>query len=142
MKKRKIIIIAGMLICLFCVIGVYEYISVGRNSNFKISQLNWNGETKFWTDNTHKNVYDIKFQIFDGVDLKEITSGKSTYTMKIVSTVEEGDLKIKVYNDKNILFQQSGTTNKIFTVLNKDSKNVKVEITGKKARGRIKIELT
>lgn len=142
MKKKKKIIMGCVLICLFCIIGVYEYINMGKNDNFKISQVNWNGETKFWTDNTHNNIYDIKFQIFNGIDLKKITSDKSTYAMKIDSTVEDGKLKIRIYNDKKILFQQNGTTNKTVTISNDDSKNVKVEITGEKAKGHIRIKLT
>ena len=142
MKKKKKIIMGCILICLFCIIGVYEYINMGKNNNFKISQINWNGETKFWTDNTHNNIYDIKFQIFDGIDLKKITSDKSTYVMKIDSTVEDGKLKIRIYNDKKIFFQQNGTTNKTVTISNENSENVKVEITGEKAKGHIRIKLT
>ncbi|WP_333887053.1 hypothetical protein [Clostridium sp.] len=142
MKKKKKIIMGCILICLFCIIGVYEYINMGKNDNFKISQINWNGETKFWTDNTHNNIYDIKFQIFDGIDLKKITSDKSTYVMKIDSTVDDGKLKIRIYNDKKIFFQQNGTTNKTVTISNANSENVKVEITGEKAKGHIRIKLT
>ncbi|UZQ49942.1 hypothetical protein [Clostridium kluyveri] len=142
MEKKKRIIIGCILICLFCIIGVYGYVNIAQKNNFKISQVNWNGETKFWTDNTRNNVYDIKFQIFDGTDLKEITSNKSTYAMKIDSTVENGELKIKIYNDKKILFKKNGIINKTINISNDDSKNVKVEITGKSAKGHIKIKLT
>ncbi|MBW9153479.1 hypothetical protein [Clostridium estertheticum] len=51
-------------------------------------------------------MYDTKFQILNGTDLKDIKSSKSTYTMKIDSTVEKGELKIKIYNDKKILFEK------------------------------------
>ena len=142
MKKKGKIIIGCILICLVGIIGVYEYININQNNNFKISQVSWNGETKFWTDNTQNNMYDIKFQIFDGTDLKEITSDKSNYSMKIDSTAENGELKIKIYNDKKTLFEKNGTTNKTITILNSDSKNVRIEITGKKAKGHIKIKLT
>ena len=62
--------------------------------------------------------------------------------MKIDSTVENGELKIKIYNDKKILFKKNGIVNKTITISNDASKNVKVEITGKSAKGHIKIKLT
>ena len=91
---------------------------------------------------SQNSVYDIKFQLFDGTDLKEITSKKSTYIMKIISTDESGELKVKIYNDKKTLFEENGTTNNTMTILNEDSKNVRIEITGKNAKGHIKIKLT
>jgi CYTH domain-containing protein len=74
--------------------------------------------------------------------LKEITSDKSTYSIKINSTAENGELKIKIYNDKKTLFEKYGTINKTIIISNNDSKNVRIEITGKKATGHIKIKLT
>jgi len=142
MKKKGKIIIGCILICLLCIIGIYEYKNINQNNNFKISQDSLNGETKSWTNNTQNNMCDIKFQIFDGTDLKEITSDKSTYSMKIDSTAENGELKIKIYNDKKTLFEEYGTINKTITISNNDSKNVRIEITGKKATGHIKIKLT
>ncbi|MBW9149778.1 hypothetical protein K2F40_12495 [Clostridium sp. CM028] len=142
MGRKKKIIIGCILICLVCIIGAYKYVNNNQKNNFKISQVSWNGDTKIWTDNTQNNIYDIKFQIFDGTDLKEITSEKSTYAMKIDSTAENGELKIKIYNDKKILFEKNGTMNKTITISNGDSKNVKIEITGKKSKGHIKIKLT
>jgi hypothetical protein len=142
MKKKGKIIIGFILICLLFIIGIYEYKNINQNNNFKISQDSLNGETKSWTDNTQNNMCDIKFQIFDGTDLKEITSDKSTYSMKIDSTAENGELKIKIYNDKKTLFEKYGTINKTITISNNNSKNVRIEITGKKATGHIKIKLT
>lgn len=142
MKKKGKIIIGCILICLLCIIGIYEYKNINQNNNFKISQDSLNGETKSWTNITQNNMCDIKFQIFDGTDLKEITSDKSTYSMKIDSTAENGELKIKIYNDKKTLFEEYGTINKTITISNNDSKNVRIEITGKKATGHIKIKLT
>ena len=142
MKKKRKIIIGCILICLLCILGSYEYVNINQNNNFHINQVSWNGQTKMWTDNTKNGVYDIKFQLFDGTDLKEITSKKSTYIMKIISTDESGELKVKIYNDKKTLFEENGTTNNTMTILNEDSKNVRIEITGKNAKGHIKIKLT
>lgn len=142
MKQTKKILIGCILVCLICSIGVYEYININQKNNFKITQVDWDANTKNWTDNTKNNMYDIKFQIFDGTDCKKITSSKSTYAMKIDSTVDNGDLKIKIYNDKKVLFEENGTTNKTITVSNDDSKNIRIEITGKKAKGHIKVKLT
>lgn len=142
MKRKGEIIIGCILICLLCIIGVYEYKNINQNNNFKINQDSLNGETKSWTDKTQNNMCDIKFEIFDGTDLKEITSDKSTYSIKINSTAENGELKIKIYNDKKTLFEKYGTINKTIIISNNDSKNVRIEITGKKATGHIKIKLT
>jgi hypothetical protein len=68
MKKKGKIIIGCILICLLCIIGVYEYKNINQNNNFKINQDSLNGETKSWTDKTQNNMCDIKFQIFDGTD--------------------------------------------------------------------------
>ena len=142
MKKKKQLIIGCTLLCLICIIGVYEYVNINEKNNFKIGQVSWKGETKFWTDNTQNNMYDIKFQTFDGMDLKEITSDKLTYDMKVNSTGENGQLKIKIYNDKKVLFEKDGTMSETIKISNNDSKNVKIELTGKKAKGHIKIKLT
>ena len=69
-------------------------------------------------------------------------SGVYAQAMKIVSTDESGELKVKIYNDKKTLFEENGTTNNTMTILNEDSKNVRIEITGKNAKGHIKIKLT
>ena len=142
MKKKKKILVGCILICLVCIIGIYKYVNINQKNDFKITNVAWDAETKNWTDNTKNNMYDIKFQILDGTDLKEITSSKSTYAMKIDSTVEKGEVKIKIYNDKKILFEKNGIANKTITVSNDDSKNVRIEIIGKKAKGHIKIKLT
>ncbi|MPQ34180.1 hypothetical protein E4V42_22605 [Clostridium estertheticum] len=139
MKKK---LIECVLICLICIGGIYEYVNINQKNDFKITNVDWDAEAKNWTDNTKNNMYDIKFQILNGTDLKEIKSSKPTYTMKIDSTVEKGELKIKIYNDKKILFEKDGTTNKTITVSNEDSENVKIEITGKKAESHVKIKLT
>ena len=142
MRRKKKNLIGCILICLLCIIGIYEYVNINQKNDFKITNVDWDAEAKNWTDNTKNNMYDIKFQILDGTDLKEITSSESTYVMKIDSSVEKGEVKIKIYNDKKILFEKNGTVNKTITVSNDDSKNVRIEITGKKAKGHIKIKLT
>ncbi len=150
MRKGKKKILAVVFVCSLFLFGFYgcrtiseiskSYVD-GKN-NFTISQIDGNAETTFWTDNTENNVYDIKFQVFDGTDLKEITSEKSTYEMKINSTVDNGELGIKIYNDKKVLLDTNDSIEKTISVSQEDSKNVKIELTGKKAKGHVKITLT
>jgi len=61
--------------------------------------------------------------------------------MKIDSSVTSGDLNLKIYNDNKVLFKESGSINKIITVDSDNSKNVKIEITGQKAKGHVIINL-
>jgi molecular chaperone DnaK (HSP70) len=105
MTKKNKAIIGCILICLFCFMGVYYYVNNNQENNFDISHVSGNADTKMWTDNSQNNIYDIKFQIFDGTDLKEITSKKSTYNMNIDSNVDNGELNIKIYNDDKVLFE-------------------------------------
>jgi hypothetical protein len=142
MIKKNKTIIGCILICLFGFMGVYYYVNNNRENNFNISHVSGNADTKMWTDNSQNNIYDIKFQVFDGTDLKEITSKKSTYNMNIDSNVDNGELNIKIYNDDKVLFEENDTTTKIIPISNDDNKNVRIEITGKKAKGHIKIRLT
>jgi hypothetical protein len=114
MKSKKIILGLIFVFCLLCVFGIYEYV----------------------------NINDIKFQVFDGTDLKEIISEKSTYNMKIDSTVDNGELSIKVYNDKKILLDKSGSINNIVSISKADSTNVRIELTGKAAKRHIIIKLS
>lgn len=150
MRKDKKIILTVVFVCLLFVFGFYGCKTINEISksyvvegnNFTINQIDGNAETTFWTDNTKNNVYDIKFQAFDGTDLKEISSEKSTYEMKINSTVDNGELGIKIYNDKKVLLDTSDSIDKTISISKEDSENVKIELTGKKAKGHIKITLT
>ena len=143
MKKKRSIIIGCILICLFCIIGIYEYININNlKNNFKINEVNFNADVSFWTDNSKYNMYNIKFLRFDGTVTHEIASKKSAYSMEIDSNIDSGNFNIKIYNNKNLLFESNGTVKKTITVLNNDSRNVMIEITGKKAKGHIKIKLT
>ncbi len=142
MTKKNKSIIGCILICLFGFMGVYYYVNNNQRNNFDISHVSGNTDTKMWTDNSQNNIYDIKFQVFDGTDLKEITSKKSTYNMNIDSNVDNGELNIKIYNDYKVLFEENDTTTKNIPISNDDNKNVRIEITGKKAKGHIKIRLT
>ena len=149
MRKDKKIILAVVFVCLLFVFGFYGCKTINEisksyvveGSNFTISQIDGNAETTFWTDNTKNNVYDIKFQVFDGTDLKQITSEKSTYEMKINSTVDDGKLGIKIYNDKKVLLDTNDSIDKTISVSEDDSENIKIELTGKKAKGHVKITL-
>lgn len=143
MEKKRRVIIGCILICLFCIIGVYEYIHVNNlKNNFNIKEVNFNADVSFWTDNSIYNMYDIKFLRFDGTVTHEITSKKSAYSMEIDSNIDSGNFNIKIYSDKKILFESNGTVKKTITVLNNGNRNVMIEITGEKAKGHIKIKLT
>lgn len=143
MEKKRRVIIGCILICLFCIIGVYEYIHVNNlKNNFNIKEVNFNADVSFWTDNSIHNMYDIKFLRFDGTVTHEITSKKSAYSMEIDSNIDSGNFNIKIYSDKKILFESNGTVKKTITVLNNGNRNVMIEITGEKAKGHIKIKLT
>ncbi|WP_454052166.1 hypothetical protein [Clostridium sp. Marseille-Q7071] len=125
-------------ICLLSLIGVYKYIDFNREDIFKIRDVDWKAETTLWTDNSKNNMYNIKFKVFDGTDTKEIITDKSAYDMKINTDVDKGELIIKIYNDKKILFEKSGLIDETIKISNEDNKNVKVEAIGKKAKGNIK----
>lgn len=143
MEKKRRIIIGCILICLFCIIGFYEYVHINNlKNNFNIKEVSFNADVSFWTDNSKDNMYDINFLRFDGTVLHEITSKKSAYSMEIGSNIDSGNFHIKIYSNKKLLFEGNGTVNKTITVLNNGSRNVMIEITGKKAKGHIKIKLT
>lgn len=150
MRKGKKRILTVVFVCLLFILGFYgcktineiSKFYVAEGNNFIISQIDGKAETTFWSDNTKDNIYDIKFQGFNGTDLKEITSKKSTYEMKINSTVDNGELGIKIYNDKKVLLDTNDSIDKTISVSKDDSRNVKIELTGKKAKGHVKITLT
>lgn len=139
MKKA---IVGIIVIVIACVVGIYAYTSSVSKSNFDIKEISGSGEEILWTDNSEHNKYDIKFGTLNGSDLKEIDSKKNTYDMKIDSNVTSGSLHLKIYNNKKVLFEKSGSINTTITVGKNDSKNLKVEITGKKAGGHVKIGLS
>ncbi|WP_010292134.1 hypothetical protein [Clostridium senegalense] len=141
MIKKKKIMIGCILVCLFCIVGGYSYVNINQNKNFSINEIGWSAQTIMWTDKTKNNVYDIKFQEFDGTELKEISSLKNSYKMKIDSNVEHGDLNIKIYNNSEVLFEEDGTVDKTISIPNNNEK-LKVEINGDNAKGHIKIKLT
>lgn len=141
MIKKKKIMIGCILACLFCIAGGYSYVNINQKKNFSINEIGWSAQTIMWTDKTKNNVYDIKFQEFDGTELKEISSLKNSYKMKIDSNVEHGDLNIKIYNNSEVLFEEDGTVDKTISIPNNNEK-LKVEINGDNAKGHIKIKLT
>ncbi|MEW9095785.1 MAG: hypothetical protein AB2417_11955 [Clostridiaceae bacterium] len=157
MEKNKKIIIGITFAFLVCSLGAYRYINVNKNidekinfnvensfngkNSFNISQVDWTGQTKWWTDNTGNNLYDIKFEFFDGTDIKEIITENANYDMKIKSDVANGELNIKIYNGEKILFDKNGEIDDTITISNDGSKNVRIELTAKEAEGHVKIEL-
>ncbi|GAA0124798.1 hypothetical protein UT300019_07000 [Clostridium sp. CTA-19] len=141
MVKKKKFIIVCILACLFCVAGGYSYVNINQKKNFNINEIGWDAKTIMWTDETKNNIYDIKFQAFDGTELKEISSLKDSYTMKIDSNVEQGDLSIKIYNNSEVFFEENGTVDETISIPNNNEK-LKVEINGDDAKGHIKIKLT
>lgn len=141
MKRVRRSVFWLVIMCLLVCIGIYDYTIDKQRTNFNISDVSWHADAKFWTDNTANNIYDVKFQLLDGIDTRQISSKKANYTMKIDSSAEKGELNIKVYNDKKTLFEKSGNVNKTIQISGSDSKNVKVELTGKTAKGHAKITL-
>lgn len=130
-----------VIICLLACIGIYDYTIDKQRNNFNIVDVRLHADAKFWTDNTKSNIYDVKFKLLDGKDTKQITSKKSDYTMKISSSEKQGNIIIKVYNDNKTLFEKGGNINNTVHISGNDSKNVKVELAGKKAEGYAKIVL-
>ncbi|ADF98762.1 conserved hypothetical protein [Clostridium botulinum F str. 230613] len=74
MNKIKKIIVSSVVICLLGGIGIYKYIDTSHKKDFSISDVEWDGSTKWWTDNSSGNKYDIKFKSFDGKSVKKIAS--------------------------------------------------------------------
>ncbi|WP_315115990.1 hypothetical protein [uncultured Clostridium sp.] len=151
MKKNKKVIIGITFAFLVCSLGVYRYINLNKNidekisfnreNSFDIKQVDWTGYTKWWTDNSENDLYDIKFEFFDGMDLKEIVTESANYDMKIKSDVNNGELNLKIYNGEKVLFDEKGKIEDTITISNDGSKNIRVELTAKEAEGHVKIEL-
>ena len=141
MKKA---IVGIIVIAIICITGFYSYSYVTARNNFTIKELQnyGSGEELLWTDNSKYNKYDISFGTLNGTNTHEIDSKKSAYNMKINSSIQSGDFNLKIYNDSKVLFQQNGSTNKTISIDKNDTKNVKVEITGKKAKGHVVINLS
>lgn len=138
MKK---VIIGVISVAIVCVIAVYSYTNIIAKYNFQIKELAETGEETMWTDNSEYNRYDIKFGKLDGSDTKEIISRKSTYDMKINAEAVSGDLNLKIYNNNKVLFDKNGSINKTIKISKDDSKSVKVQLTGNKAKGHVIINL-
>lgn len=141
MKKFIFAIIAIIIIC---GAGVYLYKDNVAKNNFQIVDCDdsSSGEEILWTDNSKYNKYDIKFGTLNGSDTKKIISKKNTYDMKINANVESGDLNLKIYNGNKIIFQNKGSVSQTIKISEKDSKDLKVEINGSKAKGHVVINLS
>lgn len=136
MNKKKIIIGITSL-CLIGVIGFFMYTNGQRE--FNIKQVSWNGEAILWTDNSSKNMYNIKFKKFTGTDLKKIESKKDSYTLDIDSKVESGEASIKVYNGNKALYEKTGSIKEKIDI--ESNENVKVELKCKDAKASIKMKI-
>lgn len=137
---KKTILIA-IIICLLGGFGVYKYIDISQGKNFTISEVEWDGEGKLWSDNTMGNKYNVRFGFFDGKHIKTIRSKKSSYDIKINSKIKDGDLNIKIYDGKKILFNKNGTLDETITISNSNNKDIKIEVTGEKAKsGYVKLK--
>jgi hypothetical protein len=141
MEKVKIGIAFAILLCIIRVCGYIR--SIAKN-NFKIRDLvgTGSGEELMWLDNSKYNKYDISFEALNGSDTKEIISKKSTYGMKINTDAISGDVNLKIYNNNKVLFDENGSINKTITIGRNDSINVKVQLTGNKAKGHVIINLS
>lgn len=141
MKK---VITGAIFIVLICVIGIYAYRNYVNKNNFQLTDLDelGTGEKIMWTDNSMYNKYDINFGTLNGSDTKEIISKKSSYDMKINVDDESGTLNLKIYNDSKVLFNKKGSINETITVGNNDSKDVKIQLSGTKAKGHVSINLS
>lgn len=141
MKK---VITGAIFIVLICVIGIYAYRNYVNKNNFQLTDLDelGTGEKIMWTDNSMYNKYDINFGTLNGSDTKEIISKKSSYDMKINVDDESGTLNLKIYNDSKVLFNKKGSINETITVGDNDSKDVKIQLSGTKAKGHVSINLS
>lgn len=131
-----------VLIAVLCFVALYSYADITARSNFNIKQVSDEGEKDYWTDNTQYNAYDIKFGRLNGNDIKEVKSKKDTFSMKINCDITSGEFHLKIYNDKKVLFQKNTSVNETIEVDKSNSKNVKIEISGNKAKGHVKIKIS
>ncbi len=123
-----------MVICLLSVIGIYKYLDTNYKNYFTISDVKWDGDARWWTENSGGNEYNIKFKHFNGKCIKKINFNKSNCDIKINSKTQSGDLNIKIYDSEKILFNKNGILDEIIKISNIHNKGVKIEITGKEAK--------
>ncbi len=62
--------------------------------------------------------------------------------MKINTDAISGDVNLKIYNNSKVLFDENGSINKTITIGKNDSMNVKIQLTGNKAKGHVIINLS
>ena len=136
MNKKRIILSITAL-CLVGLLGIFLY--TNRRNELNIKQVSWNGEAILYTDNSSKNMYNIKFRKFTGTDLKEIESKKDSYTLDIDSKVESGKASIKVYNSDKVLYEKAGSIKEKIDV--ESSENVKVELKCDDAKASLEIKI-
>ncbi|AKA69673.1 hypothetical protein [Clostridium scatologenes] len=117
------------------------YLKYADENSSEITDLNWQGCAELWHGNTDNNIYTAKFEIFDGVDTKIITSNKPSYRININTCTTSGDITIKVYNTNKTLFKKDNPVNENVIVSKENAKNLKVDIIGKKAKGNLKIQV-
>lgn len=138
MLKRKDLIIGFLF--LICFLGTYLFININAKNNFSINGVSYNADAKYYTDKTKNNVYDIKFFLFHGTEVKEVSSKKAAYNISIHSNVDDGDLNIKIYNGTKIFFDENGSIDKTISINENNGKHLMIELKGKKAKGHVKIK--
>ncbi|OAA93943.1 M56 family metallopeptidase [Clostridium coskatii] len=117
--------------------------SIGFNATdeFQFEELDFNGYQKYWSSNFENNIFAADFDFFNGIESYKITSHKTSYSIKINTDIKSGNVSIKIYNDKKVLFEKINPANKTITISKEDAKNIKLDCIGIKAKGTITLEL-
>ncbi|OAA84052.1 M56 family metallopeptidase [Clostridium ljungdahlii] len=116
-------------------------ISFNGINEFEFKEFNFQGYQRYWSDNFTNNIFAAKFALFNGIESYKITSHKTSYSIKINTDIKSGNVSIKIYNDKKVLFQKINPTNKTITISKEDAKNINLDCIGVKAKGNIRLEL-
>lgn len=101
----------------------------------EIRSLGWSGEEKNWSSNYNYNNYKATFDLFNGQESYQVSTGKIPYSLKITSDIKAGTITIKVYNDKKVLFEKDNPANETITISKEDGENVKIQAVGKNSSG-------
>ncbi|QXE17843.1 M56 family metallopeptidase [Clostridium sp. 001] len=116
-------------------------LNFNSTDEFQFEELDFNGYQKYWSSNFENNIFAADFDFFNGIESYKITSHKTSYSIKINTNIKSGNVSIKIYNDKKVLFEKINPTNKTITISKEDAKNIKLDCIAIKAKGTIKLEL-
>ncbi|AZV57458.1 M56 family metallopeptidase [Clostridium sp. AWRP] len=116
-------------------------LNFNSTDEFQFEELDFNGFQKYWSSNFQNNIFAADFDFFNGIESYKITSHKTSYSIKINTDIKSGNVSIKIYNDKKVLFEKINPTNKTLTISKEDAKNIKLDCIGIKAKGNITLEL-